>query len=102
MEIIQLYKYPESWSPLWIITNLITCLIEVCTNILDHLVRVIASGLNWTGTVWGLFRYCSSPSKNIAWILSESGGENDAGTVTPLIISGQYLFIYISSGSPLE
>lgn len=30
-------KYPESWSPLWIITNLITCLIEVCTNILDHL-----------------------------------------------------------------
>lgn len=37
MEIIQLYKYPESWSPLWIITNLITCLIEVCTNILDHL-----------------------------------------------------------------
>ena len=29
MEIIQLYKYPESWSPLWIITNLITCLIEV-------------------------------------------------------------------------
>ena len=37
MEIIQVYKYPESWSPLWIITNLITCLIEVCTNILDHL-----------------------------------------------------------------
>ncbi len=101
MEIIQLYKYPESWSPLWIITNLITCLIEVCTNILDHL-----SGhcfrIKLDGTVWGLFRYCSSPSKNIAWILSESGGENDAGTVTPLIISGQYLFIYISSGSPLE
>lgn len=36
MEIIQLYKYPESWSPLWIITNLITCLIEVCTKSLEY------------------------------------------------------------------
>ena len=41
MEIIQLYKYPESWSPLWIITNLITCLIEVCTNILDLLAGAV-------------------------------------------------------------
>ena len=48
MEIIQLYKYPESWSPLWIITNLIICLIEVCTKFLTtcqgHCFRIKLDG----------------------------------------------------------